>query len=344
MTGKVNINIGVIGFGYWGPNLVRNFNLPGRSRVVAVCDIESSKLARAAERHPGVQTTSNVGEMLTNPNLDAIAIATPVRTHFSLAEAALRAGKHVWLEKPMTETVDQARRLIELAGRQNLVLMVDHTFIYTPAVQRIRELIRSGDLGQIYYYDSLRINLGLFQHDVNVLWDLAVHDLSILDFVLEARPMAVSAVGISHVPGAPENVAYLSVFLAGGTVAHINVNWLAPVKVRRTLIGGSRKMIIFDELEPSEKLKVYDRGITLADDPEALYQTLINYRMGDMWAPNIPYKEALQSAAENFLASIERRDRPLADGEMGLRLVLALELATKSMHQQGVPIAFPGHE
>jgi predicted dehydrogenase len=336
------VRIGVIGFGYWGPNLVRNLHIPGRSCIVAVSDLKSSNLARAAERFPGLQTTLNAKDLINDPNLDAIAIATPVQTHFVLAEAALRSGKHVFLEKPMTETADQARQLIDLAARHNLVLMVDHTFIYTPAVQRLRELVRSGDLGQIYYYDSLRINLGLFQHDVNVLWDLAVHDLSILDFVIEARPCSVSAVGISHVPGAPENVAYLSIFMSGGAVAHINVNWLAPVKVRRTLIGGSRKMIVYDELEPSEKLKVYDRGITVADDPGTLYQTLINYRMGDMWAPNIPHKEALQNAAEQFLSCIEHQERPIADGEMGLRLVLALELATQSMHRQGIPVNFPG--
>lgn len=335
------MNIGVIGFGYWGPNLVRNLSIPGRSRVVAVCDLEAKNLRRAAERNPAIRTTPNASDLVTDRNIDAIAIATPVRTHFPLAEAALRAGKHVFVEKPISETSAQANKLIELAASKNLVLMVDHTFVYTPAVQRLRELTQSGELGDIYYYDSLRINLGLFQHDVSVLWDLAVHDFSILDFVIDARPQAISAVGIAHVPNAPENVAYLSVFLGGGTVAHINVNWLAPVKVRRTLIGGSRKMIIFDELDPSEKLKVYDRGITIGDDPEALYQTQINYRMGDMWAPNLPYKEALETAAEHFLACIDSGNRPITDGETGLRIVRLLELATQSMRQQGVPITIP---
>ena len=335
------MNIGVIGFGYWGPNLVRNLNMPGRSTVVAVCDLEAKNLRRAVERNPGLRTTLDASDLISDSNIDAVAIATPVRTHFPLAEAALHAGKHVFVEKPISETSDQAKKLIDLAASKHLVLMVDHTFIYTPAVQRLRELTQSGDLGEIYYYDSLRINLGLFQHDVNVLWDLAVHDLAILDFVIDARPQAISAVGIAHVPNAPENVAYLSLFLSGGTVAHINVNWLAPVKVRRTLIGGSRKMIIFDELDPSEKLKIYDRGITLGSDPEALYQTLINYRMGDMWAPNLPYKEALETAAEHFLACIQSGIRPITDGEMGLRIVRLLELATQSIRQQGVPIRVP---
>jgi predicted dehydrogenase len=332
------LRIGVIGFGYWGPNLVRNFNIYGRSHVVTVCDLEPKNLRRALEQYPGLHATLNAKDLIADRNVDAVAIATPVRTHFPLAEEALLAGKHVFLEKPISSTSDQAKKLIEMAARHNLVLMVDHTFVYTPAVQRLRELVQSGELGRIYYYDSLRINLGLFQHDVNVLWDLAVHDLSILDFVVDARPQAISAVGIAHVPNAPENVAYLSLFLSGGTVAHINVNWLAPVKVRRTIIGGSSKMIIFDDLEPSEKLKIYDRGIVLADQPDALYKAMINYRSGDMWAPNIPYKEALETAAEHFLDCIEKGVHPTTDGEMGLRLVSLLELATQSMHQQGVPV------
>jgi predicted dehydrogenase len=336
------IKIGVIGFGYWGPNLVRNFTIPGKCRASIVADLDPTKLARAVERFPGIATTSDVADLWKDPQIDAVAIATPVRSHFGIAEAALKSGKHVFVEKPMTETVEQGRRLIELAARKSRVLMVDHTFVYTPAVQRIRKLVQSGELGKIYYYDSLRINLGLFQHDVNVLWDLAVHDLSILDYVLDARPVAVSAVGISHVPGAPENVAYLSLFMPDATVAHINVNWLAPVKVRQTLIGGSKKMIVFDDLEPSEKLKVYDRGITLSEKPEQLYETLVGYRTGDMWAPNLPVTEALHTEALHFCACIEGRETPITGGEMGLRLVQTLELATQSMKQQGLPITFPG--
>jgi predicted dehydrogenase len=336
------IKVGVVGFGYWGPNLVRNFNIPGKCQVAMVVDLDPKKLSKAAERFPGVRLESDVATLWNDPEIDAVAIATPVRSHFALAEAALRAGKHVFVEKPMTETVEQAERLLELASVKERVLMVDHTFVYTPAVQRIRELVESGELGQIYYYDSLRINLGLFQHDVNVLWDLAVHDLSILDYVLEARPQAVSATGVGHVPGAPENVAYLSLFMPNSVVAHINVNWLAPVKVRQTLIGGSKKMIVFDDLEPSEKLRIYDRGITLDEKPEQLYQTLVGYRMGDMWAPNLPVTEALYTEALHFLDCIENQKTPITGGEMGLRLVRILELATQSMRRNGIPIAFPG--
>jgi len=336
------ITFGVIGFGYWGPNLVRNFTIPGRSQVAVIADRDAAKLARAAERFPGTATTLDVEDIWSNPAIDAVAIATPVRSHFELAEAALKAGKHVLVEKPMTETVEQGEHLVDLAAAQKKILMVDHTFIYTPAVQRIRQLVRSGEIGQVYYYDSLRVNLGLFQHDVNVVWDLAVHDLAILDYVLDARPLAVSAVGVSHVPGACENVAYVSLFMPGDAVAHINVNWLAPVKVRQTLIAGSKKMIVFDDLEPSEKLKVYDRGVTLNDDPESLYRTLVSYRTGDMWAPNLPVTEALHTEALHFLACIEGRETPITGGDMGLRIVRVLELATQSMKQRGTPIPFPG--
>jgi predicted dehydrogenase len=335
------ITFGVIGFGYWGPNLVRNFTIPGQSKVAVIADRDPAKLARAAERFPGINTTLHVEEIWKDPTIEAVAIATPVRSHFELTAAALKAGKHVLVEKPMTETVEQGEELLRLANAQKKILMVDHTFIYTPAVQRIRQLVQSGEIGEIYYYDSLRVNLGLFQHDVNVIWDLAVHDLSILDYVLDARPLAVSAVGASHVPGASENVAYVSLFLPGDTVAHINVNWLAPVKVRQTLIGGSKKMIVFDDLEPSEKLKVYDRGVTLNDDPESLYQTLVGYRTGDMWAPNLPMTEALHTEALHFLACIAGRETPITGGKMGLRIVRLLELATQSMKQRGTPIAFP---
>jgi predicted dehydrogenase len=336
------IKIGVIGLGYWGPNLVRTLTVPGRSRVTMACDIDAAAAARLAERHPDLKTTTRVDELLAGAEIDAVAIATPVRSHYELAMAALRAGKHVLVEKPITETSEQARRLIDEAGRRGAVLMVDHTFVYTGAVRRIRDIVRSGDLGQIYYYDSIRVNLGLFQRDVNVLWDLAIHDLSILDYVLDARPTAISAVGTKHVAGSPENIAYLSLFLAGGAVAHINVNWLAPVKVRQTLIGGSRKMIVFDDLQPSEKLRIYDKGITVRESPGEIHQLLIGYRTGDMWAPQLPTREALVAEAEHFIDCIETGGAPVTDGAMGLRLLEILEHATLSMSQQGCPVAIDG--
>lgn len=329
------IRVGVIGYGYWGPNLVRNFAEAPGSQVVAVSDLRLERLALARRRYPMIETTMDYRELLVDPRSDAIAIATPVSTHFELAMQALQAGKHVLVEKPLAATSEQAIRLIEEADRRDEVLMVDHTFVYTGAVRKIRELVASNGLGDIYYYDSVRVNLGLFQHDVNVIWDLAVHDLSIMDYVIPLQPCAVSATGMNHIPGEPENIAYLTLFFDGCLIAHIHVNWLAPVKVRRTLIGGSRKMIVYDDLEPSEKVKVYDKGITINNDADSIYQMLIGYRIGDMWAPQLDMTEALQTEVLHFIRCIEEGGRPITDGEAGLRVVHILEAATQSMAKQG---------
>jgi len=329
------INIGVVGFGYWGPNLVRNFAEAPDSQVAAVCDLRPERLALVQSRYPAIETTTNYREVLTNQRIDAIAIATSVSTHFELAMQALQAGKHVLVEKPLTATSEQAIQLIEEANRQNRVLMVDHTFVYTGAVRKIQELAANNGLGDIYYYDSVRVNLGLFQHDVNVIWDLAVHDLSIMDYVLPSQPCAVSATGISHVPGEPEDVAYITLFFDGRLIAHIHINWLAPVKVRRTLIGGSQKMIVYDDLEPSERVKVYDKGITINESPESVYKMLVGYRAGDMWAPQLDMTEALKTEALHFIRCVEEGERPITDGEAGLRVVRILEAATQSMAERG---------
>jgi predicted dehydrogenase len=333
------IGIGVIGYGYWGPNLVRNFaEIPG-SRVIAVSDLRAERLAPVQARYPSVKTTSDHRDLFSDPSIDAIAIATPVSTHFELALQALQAGKHVLVEKPLTATSDQAMRLIDEAQRRNKVLMVDHTFVYTGAVRKIRELVESASLGDIYYYDSVRVNLGLFQHDVNVIWDLAVHDLSIMNYVLPFKPRSVSATGISHVAGEPENIAYLTIFFDNGVIGHIHVNWLAPVKIRRTLIGGSQKMIVYDDLEPSEKIKVYDKGITVNKNPESVYKMLVGYRSGDMWAPNLDGTEALRTEAIHFVNCIEKGEQVITNGEAGLRVVRILEAATQSMRKYGEPVA-----
>jgi predicted dehydrogenase len=329
------INIGIIGYGYWGPNLVRNFSeIPG-VRVKIVSDFKPELLAKVQARYPTIQVTTNCQDIFSDSKIDAVAIATPVSTHFDLALAALQAGKHVLVEKPITVTTEQALRLIDEAERRNLVLMVDHTFVYTGAVRKMAELISNKGLGDIYYYDSVRVNLGLFQHDVNVLWDLAVHDLSIMDYVLLSKPYAVSATGMNHVPQGPENIAYLTLFFEDNLIAHINVNWLAPVKVRRTLIGGSQKMIVFDDLDPSEKIKVYDKGITVNGSSESVYQMLIGYRTGDMWAPKLDMTEALRTEGLHFIRCIEESSHPITDGKAGLRIVRILEAATQSMKQQG---------
>lgn len=329
------IRVGVIGHGYWGPNLVRNFMEAPGATVGAVCDLRPERLAHLPNRYPSIQTFNNHAELLTDPRIDAIAIATPVSSHYELALGALRAGKHVLLEKPIAATADQARSLIDEAAKAKRILMVDHTFVYTPAVRKIRELIAAKALGDIYYYDAVRVNLGLFQHDVNVIWDLAIHDLSIMDYVLPARPIAVSATGISNIPGQPENVAYITLFFSNPQIAHVHVNWLAPVKVRHTLIGGSEKMILYDEVEPSEKVKVYDKGINVTQTSEAVYQMLISYRSGDMWAPRLETTEALQTEVRHFINCIDSDTQPETGGEAGLRLVQLVEAADQSLRERG---------
>ena len=334
------IRIGVIGYGYWGPNLVRNcFETPD-VQVASVCDLRADRLALLNCRYPTVKTTQNCLDLIEDPSIDAVAIATPVSTHFDLAFRALKEGKHVLVEKPLAADIEQVQRLIELAKKRNRILMVDHTFVYTGAVRKIRELVESGNLGEIYYYDSVRVNLGLFQHDVNVLWDLAVHDLSIMDYVLPFRPCAVSATGLSHVPGGTENIAYLTLFFEGSQMAHIHVNWLAPVKLRRTLIGASRKMIVYDDLDQGEKIKVYDKGITVnsSQNPEKLYQLLVGYRTGDMLAPQIDAVEALRREIAHFVDCIQQQQEPITDGATGLRVVEILQAASQSMAQRGRPV------
>jgi predicted dehydrogenase len=329
------IKIGVIGYGYWGPNIVRNFmEIPGSS-VVAVSDLRLSRLEDVKLRYPSIEVTTNYEEILNNSEIDAVAIVTPVSTHFEIAMKALKAGKHLLVEKPLAASSIESLQLIEESARRKLVLMVDHTFVYTGAVRKMRELVASRTLGDVYYYDSVRVNLGLFQSDVNVIWDLAVHDLSIMDYVLPSRPVAVSATGISHIPGKPENIAYISLFFNQRQIAHLHVNWLAPVKVRRTLISGSEKMIVYDDLEPSEKLKVYDKGVTLFPQPEAVYELLVSYRSGDMWAPRLDTTEALRTEASHFVDCITRGMRPETDGQAGLRIVKILEAAERSMQRRG---------
>jgi predicted dehydrogenase len=329
------IGIGVIGYGYWGPNLVRNFAEAPGARLVGICDARADRLDQARRRYPSALLTERASELLADPRVDAVAIATPVSSHFDLAMQALQFNKHVLVEKPLAAASEQALRLIDEAVKRNRVLMVDHTFVYTGAVRRIQEMIASGELGDIYYYDSVRVNLGLFQHDVNVIWDLAVHDLSIMDFVLASKPVAVSATGISHIAGQPENVAYLTLFFTDNKIAHLHVNWLAPVKVRRTLIGGSEKMIVYDDLEPSDKVKVYDKGVSLSSSPEAVYQLLVSYRTGDMWAPKLDQAEGLQTETRHFVDCIEHTQQPATDAQAGLRVLRILEAAEKSMSGRG---------
>jgi predicted dehydrogenase len=336
------IRIGVIGYGYWGPNLVRNFSELAGCRVGMVSDLQADRLARVQARYPGVAVTSDSTELIDSPEIDAVAISTPVSTHYDLALRALRAGKHVLVEKPLTVSSEQAARLIDEAERRKLVLMVDHTFVYTGAVRKILELTQSAGLGDIYYYDSVRINLGLFQEDVDVIYDLAVHDFAIMDYILPFKPVAISATGISHVPGGNENIAYITAFFEQPLIAHVHVNWLSPVKVRQTLIGGSHRMILYDDVQPSEKIKIYDKGIDLSSSAESAYHMLVSYRSGDMWAPKLDMTEALRVELAHFLDCIGKNLTPLTDGHAGHRVVKILEAATESVRGRGRLIELAG--
>ncbi len=336
------INIGVIGYGYWGPNLVRNFAETPGLKVACVADLDSKKLEMVQKRYPGIKTTTHFEEMINDSSIDAIAVATPVSTHFKLGLAALKAGKHLWLEKPMTENALQAAQLVDEARKRNRVLIVDHTFIYTGAVRKMAEIYHQGDLGKMYYYDSIRVNLGLFQRDVSVISDLAVHDFAILEFLLDEQPAEVSAVGANHFANTPENLSFISLFYDSGMIAHCNVNWLAPVKVRQILIGGSKKMIAYDDLEPSEKIKVYDKGISFTSDPQKIYEMRVGYRAGDMWAPQLNGSEALKVEGEHFVDCILHDKTPQTDGHLGMRVVQLIEAATRSMNENGRSVKLNG--
>jgi predicted dehydrogenase len=310
------------------------FEVPETS-VVAVSDMRRDRLRLVNSRYPSILVSTDYRSLIDDPDIDAIAIATPVHAHYELALEALRAGKHVFVEKPMTSTSEQALHLMDEADRRNLVLMVDHTFVYTGAVRKIKQVVASGMLGDIYYYDSTRINLGLFQRDVDVIWDLAVHDLAIMDHILPSAPCAVAATGINHVIGGTENLAYLTVFFEQNLIAHVNVNWLSPVKIRRTLIGGSKQMIVYDDMEPSEKVKIYDKGITVTNGSDSLYQAMVNYRSGDMFAPQLDVSEALKVELQHFVDCVENGTTPITGGLAGLQVVRILESASQSMRQRG---------
>jgi len=330
------IRLGIIGYGYWGPQIMRNFHGTDDCEVSIVCDKNPATHRRVQRAYPEVQTTCDVSEVVSSPHIDAVAVITPVWTHFELAKMALSNGKHVFVEKPFTATVAQAEELIELAARKNLTIMVDHTFLFTGAVRKIRQLIDDGTLGKLYYYDSTRVNLGLFQHDVNVIWDLAPHDLSIMDHLIKSKPEFLAATGQSHVNG-HQDVAYITVYLSDNVIAHFNVNWLSPVKVRTTLLGGEKRMVVWNDLDADEKIKVYDKGVEITSR-EGVYELLVSYRTGDMWAPKVEQTEALASEIRYFIDCITRGEVPFNDGIAGLRVVKLLEAADRSLADKGVAV------
>jgi predicted dehydrogenase len=327
------MKFGVIGYGYWGPNVVRNLMGLEGSEVYAIADMSPAAQARARKAYPGVHITSSATEIITAPEVDVVAIVSPVWTHYELTKAALQNGKHVFVEKPFTSTSAQGEELVNLAEQKNLKIMVDHTFLFTGAVRRIGKLIEEGTLGNLYYYDSTRVNLGLFQHDINVLWDLAPHDLSIMDYLIKANPEGVVATGQGHLNG-HEDVAFMTLYFPEKVIAHINVNWLSPVKVRTTLIGGEKRMIVWNDLEADEKVKVYDKGVKITSQ-EGVYELLVNYRSGDMWSPQLEQVEALRQELNYFVDCITTGNEPFNNGHAGLRVVKMLEAASESMNRKG---------
>ncbi len=331
------LGVGVIGYGYWGPNVVRNLRGLENCQLIAISDKNPVALRRAGKIYTGVELTTDPSELLTSPKIDVVAVVTPVWTHFELAKAALQNGKHVFVEKPFTSTAQQAEELIELAERNRLKIMVDHTFLFTGAVKKIRELVEDGTVGDLYYYDSTRVNLGLFQHDVNVVWDLAPHDLSIMDYIIREKPEAVVATGGKHLNGLVD-VAFITVYFPRNVIAHINVNWLSPVKVRTTLIGGEKKMLVWNDLEVDEKIKVYDKGIQITNG-QGVYDLLVSYRSGDVWAPRVEQTEALKAELEYFTDCILNDRMPFNDGAAGWRVVRILEAADRSLSEKGKIVA-----
>lgn len=335
------INIGVVGFGYWGPNVARNFNSTPGARVVAISDADDASLRLAGQNYPGIRLTSRFEDLLTSTDVDAIAIVTPVSSHFEIAKAALLNGKHIFIEKPFTASVPEAEQLIELAERKRLKIMVDHTFLFTGAVRKIKELIDEGILGDLYYFDSIRVNLGIFQKDVNVVWDLAPHDLSIMDYLINKEPTAVMATGVAHFNNALEDVAYITVYFPNNVIAHLNVNWLSPVKIRTTLIGGQKKMLVWNDLANDEKIRVYDKGVEgleglESESKEIAYGRRVSYRSGDMWAPRVNQVEALKGETAYFVDCINTNQTPQNDGHAGLRIVRMLEAIIKSLSGGGI--------
>ncbi|MBN1104932.1 MAG: Gfo/Idh/MocA family oxidoreductase [Deltaproteobacteria bacterium] len=332
------IKAGLIGYGYWGPNIARNFNLNPDIELSAVCDFSSDRLKAAGKLYPQAKMTDRVEDVINDTGLDVIAVSTPVSTHYDLARKALQAGKHVWLEKPMTEKVEQAEELIDLAEGKNKTLLVDHTFIYTGAVQKIKQLAGKGELGELVYYDSTRVNLGLFQQDVDVIWDLAPHDISIMDYIMPLKKLTVSATGCHYYGEKIIAKALLTIYMEENKVGHINVSWVSPVKIRQTLIGGTSKMILYDDNQPSEKIKVYDKGVQLYETKEALYHLKVQYRVGDMYSPKLDDIEALSFETRHFVDCMNNGKKPMTDGKAGLEVVKVLAASRKSLEGNGTPV------
>ncbi|MFQ6033153.1 MAG: Gfo/Idh/MocA family protein [Candidatus Zixiibacteriota bacterium] len=341
------IKVGIIGFGYWGPNIARNVSLTEGLELKAICDIKKDRREEAASLYPSARIYEDARQLILSDDIDAVAVVTPVHTHYELGKIALDSDKHLFIEKPFTSTVSQAEELIDISHKKGRLIMVDHTFLFTGAVRKMKEIIDSGELGDLFFYDSVRVNLGLFQHDVNVIWDLAPHDISIMDYLIKEKPKAVSSVGVRHFQNGYEDVAYITVFLNDTFIAHFHCNWLTPVKIRKTLISGDRKMLVWDDLSADEKVKVYDKGVEMVNGgynsvDKGIYQLLVSYRSGDVYIPKIDNTEALRLEMKYFEECIRERKKPFNDGEQGLRVVKILEAANKSLKKSGLKVILNG--
>lgn len=327
------IRVGLIGYGHWGPTVARCVTECGDTMLAAISDLSAASRQRAAALHPTIRIEADPATLIADPTIDAIAIATPVSTHFDLAMAALRAGKHVWVEKPIADTIEKSARMVDEAARRKLVLAVDHVLVHSPAVRALKAMVDGGELGDLWYYDAIRANLGLYQRDVNVIWDLGVHEFAVLDHLLGEAPIAVSATGAAHLPGSPEGLAYVTLHYAGGTIAHVNTSWMSPIRQRRAVIGGSRRMVVYDDLDPTDKLKIYDTGVAAGAEPGS-----VAYRTGDMRAPRLDGAQPLHTALSDFANAIANGTAPMTDGTMGLRIVETLEAASLSLKRGGMSI------
>ncbi|HET9768354.1 MAG TPA: Gfo/Idh/MocA family oxidoreductase [Thermoanaerobaculia bacterium] len=328
--------VAVVGLGYWGPNLVRNFHRNERARLRFVCDLQAERAAAMARAYPPAEALADAYAAVGHPDVDAVVIATPVGTHYALAKAAIAAGKHVLVEKPLADSTEHAEELVELASRAGVVLMVDHVFLFTAAVRKIKEIVDRGELGPLYFINSVRVNLGQFQHDVNVVWDLAPHDLAILDYLLGRLPRSVAVFGAAHKQRQIEDVAYLNLDFGHGLIAGFHVSWLSPIKVRQIMISGEKRCLVYNDVDPVEKIKVYDSSVHVeAVDLEDRRRLLVDYRAGDVWSPHVEQAEALQAVVAHFLDCIASGERPLTDGAAGVRVVRILEAAQQSIKAQG---------
>lgn len=335
---EAEVAVAVIGCGYWGANYVRNFHENEGSRVVSVADVLPERLEEVRTHYPDTRATTDVVHLLQDPEIEAVAIATPASTHYGLCRAALEAGKHVVLAKPMAGTAAEAEQLNELSQRLGLTLLVDHTFLYSPPVRKIRELLEAGELGEPYYFDSVRINLGPYRSDVNAVWDLAAHDISIATYLFGRDPLFVHAVGASHSPSGHEDVAYVTLTYSDELLAHCHVNWLSPVKIRQTLVAGSEKMLVWNDLAPDEQLRIYDRGITVSPDADDVYKLIVDYRMGEILTPHLEQYEPIAAMVDHFLECVRASQRPLTDGEFGVRMARLLDAAALSLQTGGSPV------